>query len=136
MKIMLRYSEFLNENEKEKLDLLAVDMIDYYGNELPKSADKAEDFSKSREINDKAKIKKIWDRAKDIQKKGLDEAVSPERIAAHAKKIEDAKKNVMNLFNNFSKVVSKEKDPEKVEEAFYALETLVTGYIDIMKTAP
>jgi hypothetical protein len=64
------------------------------------------------------------------------EAVSPERIAAHAKKVADAKKNVTLLLNNFSKTVSKETDPEKIEDAFEALDTLVTGYVDIMKTAP
>lgn len=132
------FDNFLNEgsSEKDKIDLLAVDMIDYYGNELPKSPEKTEDFMKSREIHDMALIKKLWNRAKEIQKKGLDEAVSPERTAAHDKKIADAKKNVMSILNHFSKVVSKETDPEKVEEAFNALESLVTGYVDIMKTAP
>ena len=42
----------------------------------------------------------------------------------------------MNLLNHFTKVVSTEADPEKVEDAFEALDTLVTGYVDIMKTAP
>ena len=132
------FDNFLNEgsSEKEKIDLLAVDMIDYYGNELPKSPEKTEDFMKNREIYDRALIKKLWTRAKEIQKNGLDEAVSPDRMAAHSKKVEDAKKNVASLLSHFSKVVSKETDPEKIEEAFSALENLVTGYVDTMKTAP
>ena len=64
------------------------------------------------------------------------EGVSPERVAAHSKKIADAKKNVTLILNNFSKIVSKETDPVQIEEAFDALETLVIGYVDIMKTAP
>ncbi len=135
IKMQLRtFKNFLNE--KIDIELLAVDMIDYYATELPKKAEDSEDFAKSREINDPATIKKIWQRAEEIQKNGITEAVSAERIAAHSKKIEDAKKNVTLILNNFSKTVSKEKDPEKIEDAFYALETLVVGYIDTMKTAP
>jgi hypothetical protein len=72
------FENFLNEgsSEKDKIDLLAVDMIDYYGNELPKSPEKTEDFMKSREIKDMSMIKKLWNRAKEIQKKGIDEAAS------------------------------------------------------------
>lgn len=78
----------------------------------------------------------------DFVKEGeeIDEAMTPaygaDRIAAHFKKVTEAKKNVMNLLNHFTKVVSTEADPEKVEDAFEALDTLVTGYVDIMKTAP
>jgi hypothetical protein len=128
------FNSFLNE--KVDIDLLAVDMIDYYGNEIPKSSEDSDDFAKSRDLKDRALIKKIWDRAKEIQKEGISEAVSPERMAAKAKKMADAKKSVVNLLDHFSKIVSKENDPEKVEDAFYALETLVNGYVDIMKTAP
>jgi hypothetical protein len=128
------FKNFLNE--KIDIELLAVDMIDYYATELPRRAEDSGDFAKSREINDPATIKKIWKRAEEIQKDGITEAVSPERIAAHSKKIEDAKKNVTLILNNFTKTVSKEKDPEKIEDAFNALETLVVGYVDIMKTAP
>lgn len=128
------FKNFLNE--KIDIELLAVDMIDYYATELPKKAEDSEEFAKSREIHDKATIKKIFSRAEEIQKNGITEAVSPERIAAHSKKIEDAKKSVTLLLNNFSKIVAKEKEPEKVEDAFDALETLVRGYLDTMKTAP
>ncbi len=138
MKHLKELNNFLNE--KIDIDLLAVDMIDYYGNELPKKADDAKDFAKSREISDQATVKKIWDRAKEIQKNGIDEAASPaygaERIAAHFKKVTEAKKSVMNILNHFTKVVSTEANPEKIEEAFEALDTVVTGYVDIMKTAP
>ncbi len=133
---MLQYLQFLNENEKEKLDLLAVDMIDYYGNELPKSADKAEDFAKSREMKDMAMIKKIWNRAKEIQKKGIDEAVSPERIAAHQKKAESLKSECEKALKAVEKLVKNEKDPDKIEDTYDRFTDLMAGYLDHLKTAP
>ena len=133
---MLQYLEFLNENEKEKLDLLAVDMIDYYGNELPKSPDKSEDFAKSREITDTSKIKKIWARAKEIQKNGLDEAVSPERIAAHQKKADYLKGECEKALKALEKAMKAETDIEKIEDLHDKFTDLMAGYLDHSKTAP
>lgn len=72
MKNLKNFNDFLNE--KMNIDLMAVDMIDYYGNELPKKADDSKDFAKSRDITDTSVIKNIWDKAKYIQKHGIDEA--------------------------------------------------------------
>jgi hypothetical protein len=71
MKHLKELNDFLNE--RIDVDLMAVDMIDYYGNELPKKAEDAKDFAKSRDITDQSAIKKIWDKAKYIQKNGIDE---------------------------------------------------------------
>lgn len=134
---MLQYLQFLNENEKEKLDLLAVDMIDYYGNELPKSADKADAFAKSREINDRSKIKKIWDRAKEIQKDGIDEAVSSERIEAHAAKYAKLKKEADSAMKKYEKLVDNKKaNPDDVDAAYDEMIDALEKFNDHRRTAP
>jgi hypothetical protein len=70
------------------------------------------------------------------ESENVGEAYSAERISAHFKKVTEARKNVLNILNHFTKTVSTEVDAEKIEDAFEALDTLVTGYVDILKTAP
>ena len=133
MKHLKGFNNFLNE--KVDIDLLAVDMIDYYGNELPKKADDAKDFAKSREISDQTTIKKIWDRAKDIQKNGIDEAVSADRINAHAQKLEKLKKEAESAMKKYEKLMGS-KNSDDIDEAYDDMIAALEKFMDHKKTAP
>lgn len=133
MKHLKEFNNFLGE--KVDIDLMAVDMIDYYGNELPKKADDTKDFSKSREIHDQSLIKKIWDRAKDIQKNGIDEAVSTDRMQAYDQKLEKLKKEAEAAMKKYEKLMGS-KNSDGIDEAYDEMIEALEKFMDHKKTAP